>query len=296
MRQSIRRPRRLLASLALLLLLASGCGPRTLMMPTDGNYDIERDVAYAAASPRQGLDIYRPRQPAAGPRPLVVYLYGGLWSMGEKEEPIAVALPGALAARGAVVVVPNYRLYPEAVFPGFMEDAAAAIAFARRNAAAYGADPRSIFIVGHSTGAYMAMLLGLDRHYLRDAGFGEPPPAGLVGLSGVYEPWLFENRALRPIYGPSPDRAVILPVSHIHPGMPPSLLLAGSWDLTVDPGNTTRLAAAIREADGEAEDKLYRGIGHIDILMAGPWMPSLAPTANDVAAFIRDRHAAALAR
>lgn len=285
-----------LGSLALFLALAAGCGPRTLMTPTDGAYDIERDIAYAATSPRQGLDIYRPRQAGVGPRPLVVYLYGGLWSMGDKEEPIADALPVALAARGAIVVVPNYRLYPEATFPGFIEDAAAAIAFVRRNAIAYGGDPRSIFIAGHSTGAYMAMLLGLDRHYLAEAGFGELPPAGLIGLSGVYEPWLFETRAMRPIYGPSPDRAVILPVSHIHPGMPPSLLLAGSWDLTVDPGNTTRLAAALREAGGTAEDRLYRGIGHIDILMAGPWMPSLAPTANDVAAFIRDRHAAILAR
>ena len=66
--------------------------------------------------------------------------------------------------------MPDYRLYPEAAFPGFLEDGAAALAWVRDNIADYGGDPRRIVLAGHSAGAYNAVMLGLDPRYLNAAG------------------------------------------------------------------------------------------------------------------------------
>ena len=292
--------RALSTALLLLLFVLGACGPRVMVAPTDaGRYAVQRDIPYAEGNPRFALDLYRPVDPpgvVAAPRPMLVFIHGGVWTVGEKDEPLSAAIPEDLAARGAVVVVPNYRLWPEAVFPDFMHDAAAAVAWAERNAAAHGADPEAIFLAGHSSGATMAMLLGLDRRYLDAAGASGSVPAGLVGISGIYKPWFFEHRIMRPIFGPRPDRAVILPASHLRPGMPPTLLLSGRWDFRAVPTNSIELAAAMRAAGGEAEVRLYDGIGHLDILLAGLWLPSLAPTADDIAAFVRDHHARIIAR
>lgn len=283
--------RQLPASLAALLLPAA-CAPKVLMAPTEGGYRIQRDVRYAEGSPRYLADVYLPRGPApAGGRPIIVYFYGGLWTIGEKEDPTSSTLAEDLAARGAVVVVPNYRLYPEVMFPGFIEDGARAIAWAAEHAAEHGADPEAVFLCGHSTGGYMAMLLGLDRRYLAAAGFGERRLAGVAGVAGIYEPWLFEHRIMRPIFGPAPDRAVFLPGSHLGTPPPPLLLLAGRLDLTVDPDNSRSLAAAARAAGGEVELKIYDAVGHEGILMAAPWVPSLAGTPDDIADWVRRRRA-----
>lgn len=294
-----RGPRSPLLTLLLVLALCA-CGARTTVAPTDaGRYRVQRDIQYAEGNPRFALDIYRPVDPpgiAVAPRPMLVFLHGGVWTVGEKEEPISAAIPEDLAARGAVVAVPNYRLWPEAVFPDFLYDAAQAIAWAERNAAAHGADSEAIFVAGHSSGATMALLVGLDRRYLDAAGASRAVPAGMIGVSGLYTPWFFEHWLMRPIFGPKPDRALILPASHLRPGMPPALFLSGKWDFRVAPSNSIDLAAAMRAAGGQAEVRLYDRIGHLDIVMAGLWLPSLAPTADDIAAFMRDHHARIVAR
>ena len=83
--------------------------------------------------------------------------------------------------------------------------------------------------------------------------------AGVIGLSGIYEPWLFEHRVMRPIFGEAPDRQRTMAANNLRPGMPPALLLAGGWDWTVEPRNSTDLAAAMR---GDLKKGLFfRGAG-----------------------------------
>src|SRR5476649_267589 len=73
-------------------------------------------VAYGKA-PRQRLDVYAPESRTRTNHPVVVYFYGGAWQSGYRSNSRGVAQ--ALAARGIVTVVPDYRVYPETVFPGF---------------------------------------------------------------------------------------------------------------------------------------------------------------------------------
>src|SRR5262249_49508789 len=143
-----------------------GVGVLDALTPRNG-YRAARGVAYGE-NVRQRLDIYQPRQPYESPTPVVVFFHGGSWNSGSPGW--YCFLGPALAARGYVVVVPSYRLYPEVRFPDFVEDAARAVAWTRQKIDAFGGDRSRIFVMGHSAGAHIAALLALDEHYLRDAG------------------------------------------------------------------------------------------------------------------------------
>ena len=111
-----------------------------------------RDIAYASG-PRNTLDVYAPRAVAA-PAPVLVFFYGGGWTSGSKETYRFVG--AALAARGVLVVIPDYRLYPAVRFPAFMNDATAAVGWAHANAARFGGDEHRLFLMGHSAGGQIA--------------------------------------------------------------------------------------------------------------------------------------------
>jgi acetyl esterase/lipase len=113
--------RGLFASLAGLL---GGCSPAALLNATVSRkgYTLEPDIAYGS-DPRQKLDLYRPATPRADGK-AVIFFYGGSWESGSKSDYLFVAQ--ALAADGLVVIVPDYRLYPQVRFPTFVDDAAQA--------------------------------------------------------------------------------------------------------------------------------------------------------------------------
>ncbi|MDP2764968.1 MAG: alpha/beta hydrolase, partial [Brevundimonas sp.] len=99
-------------------LLAAACSPLALLNtfgPRDGGVRrAARDIAYGD-DPRQVLDIYAPTAPRARPWPLLVLFYGGGWDSGDKTHYAWAA--EALAARGFVVALPDYRLVPDVHFP-----------------------------------------------------------------------------------------------------------------------------------------------------------------------------------
>ncbi len=131
-----------------------------------GSYVRTPDVAYGAL-PRQRLDVYRPREVRRDAR-IVVFFYGGYWQSGRKEDYRFVA--EALTSRGLIAVMPDYRLYPEVTFPGFVEDGALAVKWVHDHAAEIGGDAGRVYLMGHSAGGHIAALLTLDEHYLREVG------------------------------------------------------------------------------------------------------------------------------
>lgn len=224
-----------------------------------------RDIAYGN-HPRQKLDVYRPREAAAGPRPVVIYLYGGSWRSGERG---GYAFIGErFSEAGFVVLVPDYRLHPEVTFPAFVEDAAAVVAWAKANAARHGGDPNRIYVLGHSAGAHSAALLATDRRYLARHGLAPDSLAGIVGLAGPYAFYPSRFRSTRAAFASAAREDEARPVTQAHRAMPPMLLLHGQGDTTVDPANSRDFAAAIRAAGGRVELREYPGTGHIGILLA----------------------------
>ena len=90
-----------------------------------------------------------------------MFIYGGGWANGDKFEYEFVGR--ALASRGFVTVIPDYRHYPEVQYPAFLEDNAAAVKWIEEHISLYGGDKQRFFLAGHSAGAYNAVMLGLDR-------------------------------------------------------------------------------------------------------------------------------------
>ena len=268
--------------------LLPGCSAISVLNATVSSRGITEthDVAYGEG-PRRTLDIYRP-DAAAGPLPLIVFLYGGSWRTGDKSIYPFVARP--LAARGAVVVAPNYRLYPEVSFPDFLDDNARAVAWAVAHAHGLGADPHAVFVLGHSAGAYNAAMLALDPHYLARAGVDRADLAGVAGLAGPYDFLPMTDPDIIPVFAPVDDGPASQPVNYVDGRNPPLLLLAGGADTTVRPRNTISLAERVRAAGGPVESKLYPGVGHIGIVTAfAPLFRGRAPVLDDVWDFIQ-RH------
>ena len=244
--------------------------------------EITRSVAYGDAA-RQTLDVYRPA--AATKSPVIVFFYGGSWQTGDKETYLFVAT--ALAQRGYVVVVPDYRVYPQVRYPGFLEDGARAVRWAKDNAARFGGDPRSrLSSWAIPAGAYIAAMLVLDDRWLQQVGLTpDRDVAGLIGISGPYD-ILPLHGTLATIFGGSnvPDTQ---PISHVTPGAPPAFLATGERDDIVEPSNTTRLAAKLAANGDKAVVKTYPWVGHITIIgsFALP-LRFLSPVLDDVDRFI----------
>jgi acetyl esterase/lipase len=277
--------------LALMLLLAAGCSPRRVgeALLLGSHFVRTQDVAYGTG-PRQQLDVYRPRT-AAQPLPVVVFLYGGRWQAGTKDE--YRLLGDAFTRHGIVVVVPEYRLYPQVRFPEWVLDAAQAVRWARENAARFGGDPGNIVVVGHSAGGHTAALLALDERYLRNAGVPAGSVRGFVSLAGpVDTTWTAPD--VQALMGPREGWPATYAATHVDGREPPLLLLHGAKDETVSPENSTGLAARIRERGGCARSIVYRGLGHVEIVvaLAVPRLRS-APVLDDVVEFVRAPRASA---
>ena len=265
--------------------LASGCSRALLgtLNLVDGSPP--RPVETRVYDPAHGLqlDLYRPRSPATD-APVVVFFHGGRWQTGDRRQYAFVG--HALAERGILAVIPQYRTWPEAGFPAFVEDAAAATAWAFRHVGGLGGDAQRIVVSGHSAGAHIAALLATDARYLGAHALAPTALAGFAGVAGPYDFLPLDSDDLRAIFAPREQWPASQPVNFVDGDEPPMLLLHGSDDRSVHPRNAERLAGRAGAVGVPVEVRRYAGVGHVRILLAMAW-PSLAPTLQDLAAFAR---------
>jgi acetyl esterase/lipase len=245
---------------------------------------ISSSIAYGKL-PRQALDVCRPVDAVAAP--VVVFFYGGAWRSGKKE--LYRYVGKALARRGYVAVVPDYRVYPEVRYPAFIEDAALAVRWVKDNIGRFGGDSNKIFLKGHSAGAHIAAMLAIDVRWLEKVGLSPGRDvAGLIGIAGPYDYMPLRDKGLMAIFGGA-DRPETQPIFHVCAGAPRALLMTGGSDRLVEPGNSTRLAARLRAAGNAATVRTYRRVGHYLIIAAlAPILRFAAPVLRDVDAFIAE--------
>lgn len=273
-------------SVGLLLLAAAACSPRVGVERLVLGDDIARaaDIQYGDSA-RQRLDVYR-RVTTRAPAPVIVFLYGGRWKYGTKDDYLLIG--NNFARRGWVTVIANYRLYPKVLFPAWVEDGASAVAWTVRNIERFGGDTSRIIVVGHSSGAHTTALLALDEHYLRDAGVAAGTVRGFVSIAGpVDTSWT--ARDVQRLMGPAEGWPSTYPATHVDASDPPLLLMHGDADDVVSVGSSVRLAERIRERGGCVGLHIYHDVGHINIA-AALGLPGIgsAPVLEDLARFVRD--------
>ena len=225
--------------------------------------------------------------------PVVVFFYGGNWRMGKRGDYAFVG--EALASRGILAVIADYRLYPEASYPGFLEDSAAAVAWTARRVRSYGGNPERLFVMGHSAGAYNAAMLALDARWLGTQGMKPSALRGWIGLAGPYDFLPVENPDVKPVFHFPDTPASSQPVNHVGAGAPPALLIVSEKDSLVNPArNTGNLASRLREAGVEVETIAYGRTSHATLVaaMSRP-LRGLAPVLGDVERFVASHGAAA---
>ena len=227
---------------------------------TFGSFHRTSDQSYGGDA-RQRLDVYAPRR--SKHRPVVIFFYGGTWSTGKKSDYAFVG--AALAERGYVTVIPDYRLYPEVRFPGFVEDGARAVAWVQQHARDFGGDPDCLVLMGHSAGAHLAALLALNPSYLAAAGVRPHSIAGFIGLSGPYA-LVPDTDTLRTIFAAPYSPSDWQPVRFADRTSPPTLLLHGADDKVVYSAHTEKLRDALLAQGVAVETHLYPGRGRADTI------------------------------
>lgn len=280
------RPQRLARPLLVSLLVGLvGCSPIDLVNTAsrDSHYTKHGDIEYGRAA-RQQLDVYSPTA-ISDSAPVVVFYYGGGWKSGDRASYEFVA--SALTKAGMTVVIPDYRLFPDVVFPAFVEDSAEALAWTVRNISAFGGNADQLFVMGHSAGAHIAALLALDRRYLSDAGIDASIVRGMIGLSGPYDFLPLERGYLEDVF-PEATRARSQPIRYVSSDAPATLLIHGDDDNTVRIANSTALADVLRACGVPVELKTYDGVGHARVVAAiAPPLDFLGGTLQDTTDFIQ---------
>lgn len=232
---------------------------------------VDRGVERAAAGeaygpdPRQKLDVYRPRGRGHG-LPVLVFCYGGAWNSGERA--LYDFAGRAFAAAGFLTIVFDYRLVPDHRFPAFVEDTAAAIAWAARHAGRFGGDGGRVYLAGHSAGAYNVALAALDARYLAAHGLTPDVIGGVAALAGPFDFLPLDDPATIAAFGHWPHPGETQPVNAVTPAAPPFLLITGEADRTVYPRNSQRLAARLRDSGVAVDLLVLDGLGHADVLTA----------------------------
>ncbi|MDB6060472.1 MAG: esterase [Verrucomicrobiaceae bacterium] len=227
------------------------------------------------------LDIYRPKN-AQPTNPVIVFFYGGSWNRGSRGDYRFAA--AALTARGFVVVIPDYRLYPQVRYPQFLEDCATAVAWTKHSIAEYGGDAQRIYLLGHSAGAYNAAMLALDPRWLNQVGLAPSDLKGWAGLAGPYHFLPSNNPDVQPVFMHPNYPPNAQPIEHVREATLPAFIGAAGTDNLVDPQqNSGELARALQARAIPTSLKFYPGVNHLTLMGAFAWpLRGLAPVLDDV--------------
>lgn len=232
-----------------------------------GGVGVSKDIIYGEES-LQNLDMYYPKPLAQAMQaqkkisesyPLVVFVYGGSWENGNKEDYAFVG--ESLAQAGYVTAVINYRKAPEHVYPDYVEDTAKAIAWSYKNATKFHADPKRMAVVGHSAGAFNAVAAISNEDFLAPFGVKPSDIKAVVGIAGPYSYDFrkFDSASAFPA-GATPDQ--IMPDRLIKGTQPPYLLLTAENDKIVYDTNTIKMTQALKDFGATVETGEIKGASH----------------------------------
>lgn len=277
-----------------LLGLLMGCSPLKVLnaFTPGGTFNKNADLSYGS-DPRNRLDVYTPID-APADAPVVVFFYGGSWNSGSRSDYSFVG--EALASRGIVAVLADYRLYPQVHYQGFLEDSAQAVSWTRDHIGQYGGDPSRLYVMGHSAGGYNAAMLALDPKWLAAVSMKPSMLSGWIGLAGPYDFLPIENPEVKPVFFFPDSPPDSQPINHVDAASPPALLIAARDDTVVNPErNTGGMARRLRALGVPVRELYFSKPGHATLVAAfSRPMRGLAPVLDEVVDFIHAQDQARL--
>ncbi|MHB8874367.1 MAG: alpha/beta hydrolase fold domain-containing protein [Myxococcaceae bacterium] len=248
------------AWVSLMAVVFAGCGPAERL-------GVAYDERYGSDTV---MDVYLP-EGGGTLRPAVLLVHGGAWVAGSKENYTQTA--GRLARSGYVAATINYRLAPGSRYPAAIQDSWCALSFLRAHAIEYGLDPGRVAAMGYSAGGHLVSMLGVSakvEEVQPDCAAGRTGPAdAVVSGAGVHDiRELPEVEATRQFFGGpllehQAELAVASPITHVGPGLPPFLLITGTVDAYVNPGQSVRMRDALVAQGNEATVLTLLGGGHV---------------------------------
>ena len=234
---------------------------------SSGGVGVSKDILYGDA-PNQDLDIYYPKPLAKAMEsksdiesnyPMVVFVHGGSWESGNKDEYAFVGQ--SLAQAGYVTAVINYRKAPEHVYPDYVEDAAQAIAWSYKNATRFHANPKRLAVVGHSAGAFNTVAAVANEDFLAPYGMKPNDLSAVIGIAGPYS-YDFRKFDSSSAFAADDTPDDVMPDRHIKGAQPPYLLLTAEKDKIVHISNTIKMTQALKDAGVTVETGEVKGASH----------------------------------
>ncbi len=233
---------------------------------------VEKDVAYADGGDQQKLDLYLPDRKGFT---TVVFTYGGGWHTGSRKS--VTPIGEKLQSLGYGCALLSHRLAPKDKFPAQIEDVAAAFAWVKARIAAKGGAPARVFLVGHSSGAHLSLLLATDPKYLARYRLAASEVAGVIGLSPPVDLQPREGGkgfgdALMAGRGAdvfSRDPAILRdasPLRHVSKGLPPVLLVVGERDFPMLEGDARAFVARAKEVNATASLFVAKDCDHMGVV------------------------------
>ena len=221
------------------------------------------DQTDVARFDRCKLDVFHPNDQTG--TPVLIYLHGGGLSGGDHH-----GTPELYKHLGCVIVAPTYRLYPNAKYPEFIEDAAAALAWTKKHIAEFGGDPNKIFVTGHSAGGYLTACLVLMPKFLEKYALTPFDFAGFIPISGS----MVTHYAVQ-LERTGANNSIIVddaaPLNHALKETPPLMILCGEpgMDFGSRPSDNRLMGHALRDAGNTAYEQYeVPGMDHGSILDA----------------------------
>ncbi|MDB5072262.1 MAG: lipase/esterase [Candidatus Eremiobacteraeota bacterium] len=273
---------------------AAIAGALRSLMPDDVVYD--ENVVYGRVGSRElRLHVVRPKSDSGTPKPAIVYVHGGGWFEGRKEDGLVGLVH--FARRGYIGVAVEYRLSGEQPFPAQVEDVKTAIRFLRANGARFDVDPNRLALWGNSAGGNVAALAALSG----DTDF-VPAGASWQGVSSRVKAlcdWNGPTKLATPealanadplgtaenrlFHGPIKDHMAEAeranPVAYVTRDSPPAWIVHGLADTVVTPSNSDALAAALRSQGIDTTYVMLPRAGHF-----APYSLRPGQVANGIAA------------
>lgn len=236
--------------------------------------DLQKNVVYGQVDDRElTLHLAKPKN-LASPAPVIVYIHGGGWRMGDKDQHLQQIQQAA--KQGYVSVSVGYRLAPKYLFPAQVEDVKCAVRWLRAHAEELNIDPQRIGAIGYSAGAHLSMMLGTMD-----------PGDGLEG-DGPWQDQSSKVQAVVSYFGPTNlqseypavTKAIFLgflggmleekrdeyrlasPITYVNAGDAPTLMFQGTKDVLVPYEQAFEMCTALSQAGVPGRVEILLGAGH----------------------------------